>query len=359
MNTKNTFTGSYLKLLQIVLFTVAILYFGKALFIPLSFALLIALILFPFCKKLEKNKWPRSIAIVITLLIVIIMFITIGWLLLWQLNYLKNDLPILLQKIQLALQELQQWVNNKVGVAFKLETGWMENAVRNSGSSIGDFLKDIIKNMSSFIFSLFIIPVYASLFLYHREQFVQFLKSLVEEKYHQRLQLIIHETSYVYHKYIIGLIKVYLIVGTLNSIGLLLLGVEHAILFGMLTAFMTMVPYVGIIISSLLPITVAWVTTDSFFYPLAVVGIFTFVQYLENAVIFPKVVGQQLKVSTWAILVALMAGGIIWGVSGMLLFIPFVAIMKIISSRIEEWRPLDILLSRAEERKTDVRIKQN
>lgn len=354
MNVKNNITGSYLNLLQIVFFTVAVLYFGRALFIPLAFSLLIALILYPFCKWLEKHKWPRSIAIAASLIIVILLFTAILWLLLWQLNYLKNDLPVLLQKIQLALQQLQQWVNDKVGVAFNLETGWMENAARNSGGNIGSFIQSVFKSMGGLLFSLFLIPVFTALFLYHREQFVQFLKALIPEKYHQRLNTILHEASYAYNKYIIGLIKVYLIVGTLNSIGLLLLGVEHAILFGMLTAFMTMVPYVGIIISSLLPITVAWVTTDSLLYPLGVVGIFAFVQYLENAVIFPKVVGQQLNVSTWAILVAMLAGGIIWGVAGMVLFMPFVAILKIISGHIEEWRPLNILLSRAEKPKVVV-----
>lgn len=354
MNVKNNITGSYLNLLQIVFFTVAVLYFGRALFIPLAFSLLIALILYPFCKWLEKHKWPRSIAIAASLIIVILLFTAILWLLLWQLNYLKNDLPVLLQKIQSALQQLQQWVNDKVGVAFNLETGWMENAARNSGGNIGSFIQSVFKSMGGLLFSLFLIPVFTALFLYHREQFVQFLKALIPEKYHQRLNTILHEASYAYNKYIIGLIKVYLIVGTLNSIGLLLLGVEHAILFGMLTAFMTMVPYIGIIISSLLPITVAWVTTDSLLYPLGVVGIFAFVQYLENAVIFPKVVGQQLNVSTWAILVAMLGGGIIWGISGMVLFMPFVAILKIISGHIEEWRPLNILLSRAEKPKVVV-----
>ena len=108
-----------------------------------------------------------------------------------------------------------------------------------------------------------------------------------------------------------------------------------------------MIPYAGIIISSLLPITVAWVTTNSLFYPIAIVAIFAFVQYLENAVIFPKVVGESLNVSTWAILVALMAGGLLWGVSGMVLFMPFVAILKIISDNIEELRPVNILLGRS------------
>ena len=342
----NIASGSYLKILQMVVFTAVVMYFGQSLFIPLSFALLIALILYPVCKKLEQKKIPRSIAVAISLTIVIILFCVLLWVFLWQLNFLKKDLPVLWQKTREALLQLEQWINLNFGAAFNLEKGWMENAVRNSGSSLSGFLQSGIKTLGSMVFALFIIPVYAALFLYHREQFVRFLASLMPEKYHQRLKTVLHEASYAYHKYIIGLIKVYLIVGTLNSIGLLLLGVDHAILFGMLTAFMTMIPYAGIIISSLLPITVAWVTTNSIFYPLAVVAIFSFVQYLENSVIFPKVVGESLNVSTWATLIALMAGGILWGVSGMVLFMPFIAILKIVSDNIEEWKPLNILLGR-------------
>jgi predicted PurR-regulated permease PerM len=250
------------------------------------------------------------------------------------------------EKTKQALLELQQWVNNNIGLAFSLDTKWMEHIANNSGGSMGSFLTSGIKALGGLLFSLFIIPVYSALFLYHREQFVAFLTTMVPANYHQRLKLILHEASFTYYKYIIGLVKVYLIVGTLNSIGLLLLGVDHAILFGMLTALMTMIPYAGIIVSSLLPITVAWVTTDSWIYPLAVVAIFAFVQYLENSVIFPKVVGKSLNVSTWSILIALTVGGIIWGVSGMVLFMPFIAILKIVSENIEEWKPLNILLGR-------------
>ena len=139
---------------------------------------------------------------------------------------------------------------------------------------------------------------------------------------------------------------VYIIVGVLNSFGLLALGIKHAILFGMLTAIMTIVPYVGIIISAMLPISVAFLTKDSLWYPLAVIGVFSFVQYLEANVIFPKVVGAQLNVSTWATLVAIIAGGIVWGVAGMVLFIPFVAILKIITDHLEEGKSINILLTR-------------
>jgi predicted PurR-regulated permease PerM len=102
----------------------------------------------------------------------------------------------------------------------------------------------------------------------------------------------------------------------------------------------------GIVISALLPISVVWLQTGNVFYPLGVVAVFTVVQYLEANVIFPKVVGRQLDVSTLAVLVAIIAGGIIWGVAGMVLFIPFIAILKIISDNIEEWKPINLLLSR-------------
>jgi predicted PurR-regulated permease PerM len=139
-----------------------------------------------------------------------------------------------------------------------------------------------------------------------------------------------------------------MIVGALNSIGFLILGIEHAILFGMLTALMTIIPYVGIIISSLLPITVAWLTKDSIWYPIGVILILTFVQYLEANIIFPKVVATQLNISTWATLVAIIAGGLLWGLSGMILFIPFIGILKIVFEQFPAGRVFNILLGRNE-----------
>ena len=142
------------------------------------------------------------------------------------------------------------------------------------------------------------------------------------------------------------MVLVYLIVGVLNSVGLYALGVKHAILFGMICAVMTIIPYIGIVISALLPITMVWISTGNVWYPIGVIAVFTFVQYLEANVIFPMVVGTELHVSTMAMLVAIIAGGIIWGVAGMILFIPFIAILKIVTDHVDDWKPLNVLLSR-------------
>jgi len=216
----------------------------------------------------------------------------------------------------------------------------------NLKNNSGDLLQGTLQATLNTLFMAVMVPIYTALFLYSRNTFFYFLKALAGEKYKLRLQTILHKTTRTYHLYIKGMVLVYLIVGVLNSIGLLALGVNHAFLFGMMTAVMTIIPYVGIVISALLPISLAWITIGSIWVPLAIVAVFIFVQYLEANVIFPNVVGAQLNVNALATLISIIAGGIIWGVSGMILFIPFLAILKIIAEEVDGFEPLRILLSR-------------
>jgi predicted PurR-regulated permease PerM len=343
----NTFnTSAILKHIQLVLFSAVILYFGRSLFVPIAYSLLIALVLYPVCKWLEGHRWPRSLAISAGLFIVIVLFGILISLLFVQVNVLRHDLPQLLTKLKPSLNELQQWIAASFNISVTAQNEWWQQLVHNAGNSTGNILQATISATAGGLFTLFLIPVYAALFLYNRESFVQFLYKLAGSRYSRQLHVVLTETTHTYSNFIKGMVLVYLIVGILNSIGLLALGIPHAILFGMLTAIMTIIPYIGIIVSALLPITIAWITKDSIWYPLGVVFVFTIVQYLEANLIFPKVVATQLKVSTWATLVAIVAGGLLWGVSGMILFIPFIGILKIISDCIPEWEALRILLGR-------------
>jgi predicted PurR-regulated permease PerM len=127
-------------------------------------------------------------------------------------------------------------------------------------------------------------------------------------------------------------------------VGLWLLGVPHPFLFGYIASILTFIPYVGIIVGSLLPISMAWLTYDSVWYPLGVVGIFSFVQYLEANVIFPIAVSSRLNVNTLAMLLSIIVGGLLWGVSGMILFVPFVGIAKLIADHNPKWKTVSMML---------------
>lgn len=323
-----------------------ILYFGQTLFIPVLYGLFVAIVLYPVCSWLEKHHFSRSFAITAGLLMVAVLFALLIWLLGMELKAIGKDLPELRSKISPGLRALQQWLANNFNISIAAQNDWWQHSLdKISGGFVGMLTGAFGKTVSS-LFMLFITPVFSALFLYNRRDFVLALEKMAGKRYEDKLHGILRNTIHSYYQFVKGMILVYIIVGILNSIGLLLLGIEHAILFGFLTSIMTIIPYIGIMISALLPITVAWITKSSLLYPLGVIGVFTFVQYLEANVIFPRVVATQLNISTWATLVAIIGGGILWGVNGMILFIPFVGILKILTDYFPEMETLNILLRR-------------
>lgn len=335
-----------LRFLQIAVFGILLLYFGKGLLVPLFYGLLIAIVVYPVCKWLERKRIAKSVSIIISLSIVASLFVALLLLLGWQLSLFRKDIPELTTKLRPAVPAIQRWLADHLSITISTQNQWLQQSVMNLSGNAGHWVQLTVNATASTLFSLFIIPIYSALFLYHRRTFVRFLRKIVGSGYKATFDVVLKDVIHTYFNYIKGMVMVYIIVGVLNSVGLLALGVRHAILFGMLTAIMTIIPYVGIIVSSLLPISVAFITTNSIWYPLGVVGVFSFVQYLEANVIFPKVVGTELNVSTWAMLVAIIVGGMIWGVSGMILFIPFVAILKIVTDHVKEMESLNILLNR-------------
>ncbi|ELR71903.1 transport protein [Fulvivirga imtechensis AK7] len=216
-----------------------------------------------------------------------------------------------------------------------------------SDQSGGNMLTVIRNTISASAFSavlFLLIPVYAVLILYYRSYWMKILYRLFPNERNESILELISLTIQAYYNFIKGMAIVYLVVGTLNSVGLLLLGVPHAILFGFIASVLTFIPYVGIIVGSLLPITMAWITYDSVWYPVGVVAIFTFVQYLEANVIFPLAVSNRLHVNTLVMLQVIFVGGVLWGVAGMILFVPFVGILKLVADYNPKWKTLSMIL---------------
>lgn len=332
------------KLLFVSVLAISLLVFMKSFLVPLTYGLLIALIVYPIFKKLVDWKIPASLSIIISVFSVIVVLGVIVFIFFLLIKAINKELPELTNLLQSSFIEAQQWIEINLGVSIA-EQSMMANDMKSKlTSNIDKIISGSFSVAFSVLLNLVIIPLYAILFLFYRKILVNFVSSLIGEKYKNDLPLILSETIHIYFRYIKGMLLVYLIVGILNSIGLLILGVDYAILLGMITAFMTIIPYFGIIISSILPITLVWAETNNVLYPMGVIAVFSVVQYLEANIIFPYIVGKQLGINTLIALATIFAGGVIWGVQGMILFLPFVALMKIISGHIEELKPLNKLL---------------
>ncbi len=335
---------NWLKLLQLTVLLGVVLYVGRSLFVPLSFSLLISFVLYPVCRWLELKGLPRWVAIFLCLFVLLIIVGGLAWLLFSQLLRLVAEWPNLQIKLEKALQDLSLYLEQNVGIVVARQANWLESMGNNAAENLLGMVQDVLYTSVMSVVLLVLIPLYVALILYNREQLARALYSLFSQAEHRKIRTILQETITTYYNFIKGMAIVYAVVGTLNTIGLLIIGVPHALFFGVIASVLTFIPYVGITIGAILPMTIAWITYDSIWYPVGVVIVFSVVQYLEANIIFPWAVSYRLQVNMLFTLLAIVAGGILWGASGMILFIPFLAILKLIADKHENMRPISLLL---------------
>ncbi len=336
--------NNYLQIATGILIVSVLLYLGRSLFVPLSFSLLIACILYPVCSWLEKKKMNRTMAIVVSLLLLLVLGGGLVTLMLFQLNSFFGEWPALQIKLQETMVMVSEYLTQHMGISLEQQTQWLDDMRNDSSTKVLPILQTTLGSVSVFIVMLVLLPIISALILYQRSSLFRALHAFIKTMPAADLRDILHQTITTYYNFIKGMIKVYLIVGLLNSIGLLLLGVPHAILFGFIAAVLTFIPYVGIMIGALLPMVVSWITFNSIYYPMGVILIFTVVQYLEANVIFPWAVSNKLNVNTLSTIVVILAGGIIWGASGMILFVPFLGILKVLSEKTKGMEVISELL---------------
>jgi predicted PurR-regulated permease PerM len=334
----------YLQWLQYIIYGSLLLYFGRSVLIPLSFAVLISFVLYPVCGWLERRGAGRLTAILLAVSLLVVLGFVLLALLVSQFVTFIEEWPTLQLKIYSSFEDLSKFLVEAFSLSLDQQKNILTRMSDQSGGDIITIIRNTLSASAGSALILFLIPVYAALILYYRQYWVRILHRLFAGEKMTSLREMLMLTIKTYYNFIKGMALVYLIVGVLNSLGLLLLGIPHPFLFGFIASMLTFVPYVGIIVGSLLPITMAWITYDSIWYPMGVVGVFSFVQYLEANVIFPLAVSNRLNVNPLVMLIAIFVGGILWGMAGMILFVPFVGIAKLIADHNPRWKTVSMIL---------------
>lgn len=327
---------------QLMVFISIILYFGKTFFIPFSFSLLISFILYPICKWLENKGINRIFAIAIPLLIMIFLFLGLLLLLFLQIKLISKEWFSINLKISETTSQIAKFIEDNFGINSTSQWTYINKSLSNL--SVFSGVKMIAFSFFELALNAILLPLLSALILYYRSLLVKVIYKLTPSNLTNSIHEILIQTIHEYYNFIKGMLLVYLIVGLLNSIGLYIIGVPYAFLFGFMASILTFIPYVGIIISSILPIVVSWITFNSIWYPIAVISVFAIVQILEAYLIFPLTVGNRLKINTLVIIAVIFLGELFWGTAGMILFIPYVSILKLIADRSEKLKALSMLL---------------
>ncbi len=333
-------TTYFLIILYLVIYGVIIL---KPVLIPILFAALFGTLLVPVANLLERLKIKRSLSVIMSLLLLIIVFGGLVYLIQWQLSDFIIDLPELGGMLTDKLSKLQEFINKSNFFEINLETERLKEAIFSFAQKNTGSFAQILFSMLGGITIFLLIPVYIFLFLLYRDFLQEFVIRLFHEKTKENVGVMIKKIQKVSQSWLIGMFGVSIILSVLNSISLLAFGIEHAIFFGVLAGLLNVVPYLGPMFGSLLPILFAWITKDSIWYPAGILIYFYMVQLLESYFLTPTIVGGNVNINPLIVIVALVVGYFTWGVIGMILIIPTVAILKLLFDEIESLKPIGFL----------------
>jgi predicted PurR-regulated permease PerM len=305
--------------------------------IPLAFAVFLSVVMLPVVKRIERRT-GATFAVIIVVVGGMIVFGLLAWLLVNQIIYLVNDLPNLQDKANQFMDHIKglMWTELNIGRAER------NQMVQDFLKSVSVYLGDFLVTTSNTLATMVQIPIYMFLLLIYREKFNLFFLSMLPKGDEEMMWK--KDIENVTQGYITGLLLVTLIVSALNTTGLLFLGINHAIFFGILSGVLTIIPYVGIFIGALLPTLMALITKDSMWYPVGVIAVFAVVQFLEGNFITPRITGSKVSINALAAIIALLVGGKILGIAGMILAVPAIGILKIVLAYSPRLKPFVILL---------------
>lgn len=339
--TSNQNLAYSLIILVILVYVLSVL---KDILIPFIFAGLISFLLFPICKRLESIGLPRIIAIVISLIIAIGLFILLFYFSYTQIIQLESLFPTLIEKGAFATESLEKIFKNNFHLSQTqvLEEG--QKYLTEILKKLPTVLSNTLSSTSNFLMNFSLFPLYVFLFLFYRDFLKSFLFRLFYSSSRYKIDNAILKINEVVKNYIIGLLSVIMIVGILNTGCLMILGIEQAIFFGFFASFLVIIPYIGIVIGSALPIFVAFITKDSYWYPVGVAISFFIIQFLEGNFITPYIVGSKVSINSLAAIFSLLLFSALWGFSGLVLALPLTAILKVIFDSTESLKAWGFLL---------------
>ena len=316
----------------------------EAVLVPFIISIILTILLFPLCDWLEKRRINRIISITITLILFIVLIGVIVYLASTQVRGFSKMIPQLISKVELAYNNLLKWTSEKFDLSIETQTDQLNSYANQLINQGGTVVGNALTTTTNMLGNMSIMPVYMFFLLLYRDFFKEFFHKLFKSTHRERVDEILSKIYDVIHSYLSGVIIVTMIVGTLNTISLFLLGIEGAIFFGFLAAILLIIPYIGILIGSLLPIVIALVTKDSPMYAVGVAASFFAVQMLEGNFITPNIVGSKISINPLAAILGLLMGATLWGIAGMALCLPIIAIIKVIFDSVPDLQPYGFLI---------------
>ncbi|PZF72122.1 AI-2E family transporter [Taibaiella soli] len=320
---------------------------GKGILIPLFFALLASLLLYPVTRRLEKLHIGKGLA---SILSVLLFLLCIGGFIFFfslQIIGFSKDIPILETKIQELLQHVQQTISWRYHIDSTQQMEYLTKSANSFLSGAANSIGNIFLNVIGIVIWTVFMFIYTYFMLYHKGLLVRFSLALFRPHHRAKVYNVLTQTRAVINSYVMGLLIEMATVAILNTAGFLILGIKYAVLLGLLTAVLNIIPYLGIYTGMAICALLTFANGTPL-QALEVVIMLVFIHFLDANILLPRIVGAKVNMNPFITIVVVLIGHAIWGIPGMFLFIPLTAMIKIICEQVDALKPWAILIGTEE-----------
>jgi predicted PurR-regulated permease PerM len=332
-----------LTLLMVVLIGF-ILSVASNIFIPLVFGLLIAILLFPLTRFFEtKMRLGRLWSAILSVIFFITGLFAFIYFLAYQIVGFSGDFPQLKKRFQEIFDSLQHWLTFKFHITSHQQSDYITRSTNGILESIGNSMSNVFVSITGNLLLTVFVLIFTFFILFHRRLLIRFVLHLFHVEYREKVREVILETKSLINAYVLGLVIEMAVISVVNCSMFLIMGIQYALLLGVMAAVLNIIPYLGIYTSIVICMLVTFANHSGSMALEVGIGLFV-VHLLDSNILFPRIIGGRVKMNPFVTIVAVIVGQFLWGIPGMFLFIPITGIMKLISERVEGMEAWGILI---------------
>ncbi|MFO7977180.1 MAG: AI-2E family transporter [Bacteroidales bacterium] len=333
---------------HILLFVIAasvVVYFGSSFLVPFIFGIFLASLMTPFSNLQERIGINRFFSSLISTLVVFIVIGGLLYLFSFQIRQFLQDLPILLEKLQGMFKSLQAGVSRMTGFSMEDQQSLIQKRSEDMIGSVEKQLTGFLGSMIDTVAKFLLMLIYVFLMLLYRDRFKRFIMMYIDSEKKEEAEEVTGKISKVVYQYLWGRAQVMTLLGIMYYITFVIFGLPFALLLTVFGALITIIPYVGPFIATVIPIMFAIIYLQEAYQIVLFVIIISIVQLIESYVLEPLIIGKEVKLNPLIVIIAILIGSMAWGLAGMILFVPIFAIIKIIANHTEGLHPVGYLFS--------------
>jgi predicted PurR-regulated permease PerM len=320
------------------------LYFGSGILLPFFFAILLAILLLPVVRFLQRMRLGKIASIGLTIFLTMMVLGSLIYFLSAQVGNFIDDFPTLEKRFHQILWSSQKWVQENMNIGMRAQREYINETTENMKTNSPQIISTTFLTLTGAISYLVFLPIYSFLILYHKDTIKRFLIEICKNGDEYKVRDLLQESQAISQQYLTGLLIELCIVFVLNTTGFLILGIKYAVFLALLSALLNIVPYIGMITANIICMIITIMSSNNTMDGIWVCVILGAVQLVDNNLLMPMIVGNKVKLNAMAIILGVLVAGALAGVAGMFLAIPGLAVLKLVFERVDRLKPWAILL---------------